>query len=171
MKSARKHINLEKLKSKGSGFIVPEDYFDSIETKVLAKLSNDVPKNYFDTLEDAVFARLNKNIKQDVKILSLKQKIVIRYAPILAAASVVFFIILNFYNTSNNLSFDSLDTENISTWLEYTTYDSSNSYVLGALLDTEDINILASINENDINDSQLLDYLDKTNIEDLILNN
>ncbi len=171
MKPKRKHINIEKLKSKGTGFVVPKGYFDTIESEVFTKLSDDIPKNYFDTLEDTVFARLNNEVKPDVKVLSFKQKFVRRYAPMFAAASVVLFIVLNFYNTSNKLSFESLDTENISTWLEYTTYDTSSSYVLGALLDSEDIDKLAIINENDINDLQLLDYLDKTNIEDIILNN
>jgi len=171
MKPKKKHIIREMLKAKGSGFKVPKSYFDSVETMVFAKLSDDIPQNYFNTLEERVFDKINKEASVDVKVLSLKQKIIKRYVPILAAASVVLFIGLNFYNTSNTLSFDSLDTVNISTWLEDTNYNASDSYVLGELLDTDDISNLTASNETSLDDTQLLDYLNKTDIEDLIINN
>ena len=170
MKPNKKHIDLNLLKTKGTGFTVPEDYFNSIEAKVLSKVSNDIPTDYFDSLEDRVFKRIEKEVPK-VKIVTLRQRIIRRYVPMLAAASVVLFIGLNFYNNSNAISFDSLDTTTISSWLEDSDYDTSDSYVLGELLSADDINSLTVLNESTLDDAQLLDYLSNTDIDNLILNN
>lgn len=171
MKPNKKHINLEVLKNIGTGFSVPKDYFKDFEAKVLSKVSTDIPVNYFDNLEDKVFNRIQKEVVSKVKTLSLKQRIIKRYVPILAAASVVLFIGLNFYNNHNTLSFDTLDTTSVSIWLEDSNYNASDSYVLGELLDTNDISNLTALNESSLDDTQLLDYLNNTDIENLNINN
>jgi len=171
MKPNKKHIDLNLLKAKGTGFTVPKGYFVSLESKVLSKVSPDIPTDYFDNLEDKVFKRIEKEVKYPVKVISLRQKIIRRYAPLLAAASVVLFIGLNFYNNSNTLSFDSLDSAAINNWLEDANYNTSDSYVLGELLDADDISSLTASNTSTLNDAQLLDYLDNTDIDNLILNN
>ncbi len=171
MKHNKKHINLNLLKAKGTGFTVPNGYFGSFEAKVLNKLSSDIPSDYFNSLEDKVFNRIKKEVIPQVKVINLKQRIIKRYVPILAAASVVLFIGLNFYNNTNTISFDSLDTTTISSWLEDSDYDTSASYVLGELLSADDINSLTVLNESTLNEAQLLDYLDNTDIDNLILNN
>jgi len=171
MKPHKKHIDLNLLKAKGSGFIVPDGYFNNFEAKVLRKISNDIPSDYFDNLEDEVFNRLKEDTILEVKVITLKQRIIKRYAPLLAAASVVLYIGLNFYNNSNTLSFDKLDSKNISAWLEDSNYNASDSYVLGALLDTDDISTLTALNESSLDDTQLLDYLNNTDIESLNINN
>ncbi|MFK5889356.1 MAG: hypothetical protein QM486_01340 [Flavobacteriaceae bacterium] len=171
MKHNKKYIDLNLIKAKGTGFCVPDGYFDSLESKVLSKVSHDIPTDYFDRLEDKVFKRIEEEVKHPVKVISLRQKIIRRYAPLLAAASVVLFIGLNFYNNSNTISFDSLDTTTVSSWLEDINYDASDSYVLGELLDADDISSLTASNESTLDDAQLLDYLDNTNIDNLILNN
>lgn len=171
MKSDKKHINLETLKNLGTGFTVPKNYFEEFEVKVLSKVSSDIPKGYFENFEDKIFNRLKQDNIPQVKVITLRQKIVKRYVPILAAASVVLFIGLNFYNNSNTISFDSLDTTNISTWLEGSNYNASDSYVLGELLDTDDISNLTALNESILDDIQLIDYLDNTDIGNLNINN
>jgi hypothetical protein len=171
MKPNKKHIDLNLLKSKGTGFTIPKGYFVSLESKVLSKVSLDIPTDYFDNLENKVFKRIEKEVKYPVKVISLRQKIIRRYAPLLAAASVVLFIGLNFYNNSNTLSFDSLDSTAINNWLEDANYNTSDSYVLGELLDADDISSLTASNTSTLNDVQLLDYLDNTDIDNLILNN
>lgn len=61
---------LSKITSKGSGFQVPENYFDSIEDDVMAEIKSKnltkqtnaanfkTPNNYFDSLEDLVITKL-----------------------------------------------------------------------------------------------------------------
>jgi len=171
MKPNKKHIDLNLLKAKGTGFTVPKGYFDNFEARVLSKLSDDIPASYFDSLEDKVFNRLKEETIPEVKIITLRQKIIKRYVPMLAAASIVLFIGLNFYNNSQTVSFDSLDTATVSSWLQYTNYDADDSYVLGELLDADDINSLTASNESSLDDAQLLDYLNTTDLENIIINN
>lgn len=167
MKNAKKHIDIEALNYKGAGFSTPKNYFEGIETKVFAKINSDIPDNYFDSIEDKVFAKLASE-KQTVKVISFKSRIVKRFIPILAAASLVLFIGLNFLNKSETTTFDSLEISDISTWLD-SENNITHTYALGALLDTDDITTLS--NTSTLEDIQLLNYLDNINLEDLNLNN
>lgn len=172
MKPNKKHIDLNLLKAKGTGFKVPNDYFDSFESKVLSKVSSDIPQGYFDSFENKVFKRLkDEETTPQVKVISLKQRIIKRYIPMLAAASIVLFIGLNFYNNNHTVSFDSLDTASVSSWLQNTNYDADDSYVLGELLDADDISSLTASNESTIKDSQIIDYLNNSDLENIIINN
>jgi len=171
MKPNKKNIDLNLLKAKGTGFKVPNDYFDSFESKVLSKVSSDIPQGYFDSFENKVFKRLKEEATPLVKVISLKQRIIKRYVPMLAAASIVLFIGLNFYNNSQTVSFDSIDTASVSSWLQNTNYDADDSYVLGELLDADDISSLTASNESTIKDSQIIDYLNYSDLENIIINN
>jgi len=65
-----------------SGFKTPENYFDSLEERVMQRISFDenkittgfkVPKNYFDSLEEKVMQKLPLKTKE-VKVISLWQR-------------------------------------------------------------------------------------------------
>lgn len=69
-----KQKNLDILKKKGSGFKVPEGYFDTVEDTVLSELISkkfpkkhgfSVPKGYFDVVEDAVNSKLAAELLPD----------------------------------------------------------------------------------------------------------
>ena len=170
MKPINKHIDLESLNYKNTGFSIPQNYFESIEPKVIAKLNNDVPVDYFDNLEDKVFAKLviENHIKKPVKVISLRTRIVKRFIPLAAAASIVLFISISLFSKQETLTFDNLEISSISTWLESET-GIADSYVLGELLEEDDLTYLSNYDE--IDDTDLLEYLDQTNTENLILNN
>ena len=168
MKASDKHIDLEALNYKNAGFSVPQGYFDSIEYKVSSKLSNDIPTDYFENLEGRVFDRLEKEktIQKTVKVFSLRSKFVKQLISIAAAASVILFIGLNLFNKQNALSFDTIDVNSISVWLNNNS-SITNSYVLGEFLDNDDILYLSNIGS--IEDTKLIEYLDQTDLEDIIL--
>ncbi|MCF6212403.1 MAG: hypothetical protein L3J45_00090 [Flavobacteriaceae bacterium] len=170
MKKTNKHIDIEALDYKNAGFSIPKDYFENIEDTVLAKINSDIPAGYFDSIEDKVFAKLEsrEKLNKTVKVISFKSKVIKRFVPLLAAASLVLFIGLSFFNKSEKLTFESLETSSISSWFESET-GVVDTYALGELLNNDDISSLT--NTNTIEDSQLLDYLDNINLEDYILNN
>ena len=65
-----------------SGFKTPENYFDSLEERVMQRISFDenkittgfkVPENYFDSLEEKVMQKLPLETKE-VKVISLWQR-------------------------------------------------------------------------------------------------
>lgn len=170
MKPSDKHIDLEALNYKNAGFSVPQGYFESIEPKVIAKLNSDIPVGYFDNLEDTIFAKLAKEkvSKTPVKVISLKSRFIKRFISLAAAASIALFIGINLFNKQETLTFDSLELSSISIWLEGET-SIADSYVLGELLDDDDLTYLSNFDE--IDDTDLLEYLNQTNIENLILNN
>jgi len=171
MKSGNKHIDLKQLKTKGTGFIIPDEYFDNFESQVLSKTTHDIPKDYFNNLEDMVFKRIKNTSSSNIEVVTLKEKIIKKYIPILAAASVVLFIGLNFYSPAYNNTNDSLNKDSINNWLEVTNYNTSDSYILGEFLNDDDFYSLTIAEEENLDDNQLINYLNSADIDNLIINN
>ena len=70
------------------------------------------------------------------------------------------------FNKQNTLSFDTIDVNSISAWLNNNS-SITNSYVLGEFLDNNDILYLSNV--GNIEDTQLIEYLDQTDLDDIIL--
>jgi len=170
MSTSKKHIKLKNLDIKNPGFSVPDYYFDSLETKILSKVNNDIPINYFEDVENKILSKLNLDKPKEVKVIKLNSRFFKRLVPIVAAASIILFVGLNFFNKSNTLNFDSLNTSNISNWIDLNT-DDANSYVLGQYLSNDDLTGIANNTVTGINETDLVDYLNDTDIEDLMINN
>jgi len=168
--SNKKHIKLKDLNIKSAGFKVPYYYFDNIETKIISKINNDIPANYFEDVEKKILSKLNIDKSKKVKVIRLNPQLFKRLIPIVAAASVILFIGLNFFNKKNIINFETLDTSNISNWIELNS-DNSNTYVLGEYLNSDDLTNIANNNSTNIKESDLVEYLNDTNIEDLMINN
>ena len=92
-----------------NNFEVPEDYFNSLEDSVLAKLkakviykdeTSELPKDYFDEIENNVL----KKLKSQRKVVSLRSRIIKIVTPIAVAASIILAIVLT--NNSNTVTFD-----------------------------------------------------------------
>ena len=157
---------------KKTGFSIPDSYFDNIENSLNSVIiSNDftketafkTPPNYFDNLEKDVLKKLN--IKE-TKVISLKQK-VLQFTPIVAAASVLLFIGLNYFNTTNSSFLDNINETDITSWYE-NGYGSTNNIELASILETSDFkedNIITFVN-----DDNLEDYLNTTIDDSLLLN-
>ncbi|MFT4643313.1 MAG: hypothetical protein ACI89R_001158 [Candidatus Azotimanducaceae bacterium] len=150
-------------------FKTPENYFETIEDSVLNHIHKtdaafSIPEGYFDTIEDNVLEKINK----EHKVISLKNRIVKQFIPFIAAASLLLFISLQFFNTHDTDLFASLETSEIENWIENDELG-LNSYEIASLYDDIDIENL------DINslydDDEMLNYLNEVDVESLILTN
>lgn len=112
---------LKSVLQKGTGFTIPENYFDKIENSIIEKI---VPN-------------------KEVKIISLK-RILLKYIPFAAAASIALFLSLNYLNLGNikEVSFETLAQSDIENWV----IENSNE-----LSDQDFVALLHSgiVNEND----------------------
>lgn len=153
-----------------SGFKVPKDYFSQLEeqilTEVLLKNTVDtsgfnVPDSHFETLENKIFQKLEE--EQDVKVIPLFSWKKVMYISALAACVILMFNA--FYNDSETITFDSLETSSIQNYLEQEDY---TSYELASLLTDDELNINI-FTDTKISEESLEDYLlNQSDIEDLI---
>ncbi|WP_028873375.1 hypothetical protein [Psychroserpens burtonensis] len=156
---------------KTSGFKVPKDYFSQVEEQILSEVQLkstvdvsgfDVPDSYFESLENKIFLKLEE--EQDVKVIPLFSWKKVMYVSAIAACLVLMFNV--FYNASETITFDSLETASIENYLEQEDY---TSYELASLLTEDELNI-NNFTDTEISEESLEDYLfDQSNIEDLIL--
>lgn len=160
---------------KQSGFKIPDGYFDTLEEAVFNKMKAqsqlknikspgfNVPKDYFKTVEDNVLKTLN-NTEKEVKVVSLLTKRNLLYLSGVAAAIVLMFSI---FNSNNTLSFDSIETEMVESYIS--THD-INSEDLASLWSETDLNDVA-FTEYEFLDETVEDYiLDDVSVEDLLKN-
>jgi hypothetical protein len=152
---------LKSITQNDHGFSTPKNYLDSIEESIMCGIIEDsfpkdssykVPNDYFNTVEDKIYAKLNAPTKE-VKVISLRQRL-LQAIPMAAAASVLLFIGLNYFSTSENYTFDSISTDELEVWLD-------ENYSLSTPLefvdaDFTDSNIIE--NENSLEDEDILDY-------------
>ena len=187
---------LFQLKKMGSGFSVPKNYFETVETTIVFEVFNSnkensfkTPENYFESIEDTVINSIHETdtafsipegyfntiedtvldkIHSEPKTISLKSRIVKQFIPFIAAASLLLFISLQFFNTQDSDLFASLETTEIEYWIESDELG-LNSYEIASIYEDEDIENL------DINslyeDDEMLNYLNDIDVETLILTN
>ena len=112
------------------GFSVPTNYFEGLEFDIESKISEQnfnkktafkIPEDYFNTVED----RILKDViihKKPVKVISLKDRI-LKAIPYAAAASIILFIGLNafVFNSDNELTVDAISDNDIEYWLNENT--------------------------------------------------
>lgn len=156
------------------GFATPEGYFDSVENAVFTKLdkeaseksSSDVPDGYFDTLEDRVFARIHEeSTAKEPKVITLGARIRKVWAPIAVAASLVLLFIIA-YNNSSDTAVNEIASTEVDEWIDEGLLD-LDSYEIAEVFSDID---LAS-NETNSEDDDLLDYLNGTDVESMLLEN
>lgn len=167
-----KNNNLHNIKT--SGFKTPDKYFESFDEILFAKLKDEdnleinkstgfkVPNDYFETVDDKILKAINN--KEETKVISLFSWRKVAYASAVAASLILMFNIV--FNSSEKLTFDSLETASIENYLAEEDF---TSYELATLLTEDELNSEAFINTN-ITEDSLEDYLlNNANIEDLLI--
>ena len=155
-----------------SGYSAPKNYFDTIEIDVFTKIDAselykqqqfDVPKDYFKTLEDNVFKKIQEQDAKQPSIISLKTRVTKIFIPIAIAASFLLLFTIYTPKADNNYSFDNLAATDIENWIE-DDYISLDSYQIAEVYN--DVNFEDEFDEEDI---ELLDYINGTDIESVLL--
>ena len=196
-----KQSNLDILKQKGSGFKVPKGYFDALEATVIAELSTeklpvkegfttpkgyfntledavfnklgkefiktesfDIPKDYFDTLEDRIFDRINEERVKESKVISLSERIRKTWIPVAVAASLLLILMINYNNSSTTI--DAVAETELDKWIEDDLI-SLDSYEIAEVFNDIDLSDDSTFDE----DAELLEYLNGTDVESMILEN
>ncbi|MBJ2175468.1 hypothetical protein JBL43_14545 [Aureibaculum sp. A20] len=158
---------------KKEGFENPDDYFNSIEENVLQKLQLDnekkesgykIPKNYLDSIEDHVLEKI-KSKKSKSKVIDFKTIFLKRLIPLAAAASLLIFIFINYNNSTTDTSLDQLASAEIEQWIDedliaFDTYEITDVF--------EDIELES---QPIFEDDEIIEFLNGTDIENLILEN
>jgi len=151
-----------------TGFSTPKDYFENFENKINPKVLNvtstgfKIPKYYFETVDNKIFNKLYVN--KHSKVFSILKKPLFRAVSYAVAASFVLFLGLKmFYFTEVNSDFDSVSVAQIDTWIDEDLVSFSNYDIADNFTDAE------FSMETNITDEELLDYLEQTDIENLIL--
>lgn len=157
--------------SKKEGFTMPTSYFETVENSVFNKIQKEkdcqkagfkIPKNYLDTLEDKVLTKID-NHKKEIKVIDFKSVILKRIVPFVAAASLVLFIVIN-YN-SNTISFENIASTEIEKWIE-------NDLIILDAYEIAEVYQDTEIENQDIfAEDELVEYLNGTDIESLLLEN
>ena len=166
-------IKLEPISNlKNQSFNTPNHYFDTIEDVVLTKLKAEalqqnkefdtVDENYFNNLETTVLSKI-----KTPKVISLKSRIIKIATPIAIAASLLLIFILN-YNTSENITFDSLATAEIEQIINNGWIDVNEENITTAYADVE---LTSDFFSTNITEDELLDYLNSENIDEILYEN
>lgn len=159
-------VSSDKLPAK-EGFEVPDNYFDAVEDSVFEKINTEknetgfkIPENYLETVEDNVF----KNLNNQPKVIDFKTIFLKRVIPIAAAASLLLFIFIN-YNQTSDVDLDQLASTEIEQWIDddLITFDTHEI--------TEVFDDIELESQPVFEDEELMDYLNGTDIESLILEN
>lgn len=157
-----------------SGFSVPTNYFDGIEESVLAHVSIEkvtkepsfeVPTDYFSKLEDEIMSKVSSPAKETI-VISLRERF-LKFVPVAAAACVLLFVGLNYFNTNtSNLTIDDVSVAEIENWYD-NDYGTTNNTELTMVLETSDFtdDDISSIN---IDEKQLEDYFNTTDNSSLL---
>ena len=157
---------------KTTGFKTPNDYFDSVEDSVFFKLNEPqilentespgfkVPKNYFESLDEIILSKVGENESKVIPIFNWKK---IAYVSGIAASIILIYSL--FFNNSNDVTFDNLETASIETYLMN---EDLNAYDIAPYLGNVDLNSDNFV-ENTINASDIEDYLlQNSDVEHLI---
>jgi len=163
-------IAIEKF-PKREGFNLPSSYFENLESHVFLKLKQDkitkplkadIPEGYFNTIEDRVFDKLKEDNLLQPKVISLRSKFIKVFTPLAIAASLLLFFIVNYNN--NKYDIENVTTSEIDTWIEKDLITLDANQIAEVFSDV-------SLNEEiNIEDEEVLEYLNGTDIES-ILNN
>ena len=166
-----KNNNLHNIKT--LGFKTPKDYFKSFDEQLLSKLKLEeelklekttgfyVPEDYFKTVDDVILKAVEA--EKETKVIQLFTWKKVAYASAVAASLILMF---NIFNTSDDLTFDALETATIENYLVDEHY---TNYELASLLTDEDLNS-ENFTNTEISESLLEDYLlDNAAIEDFII--
>lgn len=157
---------------KKSGFESPNGYIETIEDNVFGKLQlkNEqkatgfkIPENYLETVEGNVLKTI-KNYQNEPKVFDFKNIFIKKLIPIAAAASLLLFIFIN-NNETTDVNLDKLASAEIEQWI-YDDLITFDTYEITEVFDDIELE-----SQTIFEDEEIIDYLNGTDIESLILEN
>lgn len=164
MKNNR-NFNFDENQKQSHGFSVPENYFDSVENAVFAKISESsfpketgfsVPNNYFETVDKALYKSLNI-VHKEPKVISLRTRM-LKYIPTAAAASILLFVGLNYMTLSDSISFESISSDEVENWINNNYLNQNPNNFRDQFVDA-DFTENALLDDNlTITDQDIMDY-------------
>ena len=168
------------LKSKfgnANPFKVSANYFADFEDALLESLESQnnqslkstlkIPDNYFESFEQKVLSKLqNDPIEKEIKVISLRSRIIKISATVSVAVSLVMFFIFNpFQQKSNELSFDSLAMSEIEKWIEQDHLE-LDAYQIAAVY--KETKLQPNLLKSTVNEVELEDFLVNEKIDELL---
>jgi len=152
---------------KETGYILPEKYFETVDDRIFTKVNSiksnknqaDVPKNYFNSIEDIVFEKIAK--EKEPKVIQLKSRLITVLASLAVAASLLLLFKLNTIETEDSINFDNVSEFEV--WIE------DGSISLDSYQISEVYNDVNFEDEFDTEDIELIDYINGTDIESVLL--
>lgn len=165
-------MNTNKLHNiKETGFKVPKDYFGSLEATILTDLKlkeqapesgYKVPDNYFDSLEQKITNAIVP--EKEVKVIKLFTWRKAAYMSAVAASLILMFNI--FFNNTNNVTIENIETANIENYILNEDLETSE---IASLFTDEDLSYVQLINDG-YSSETLENYIfDNLEIEDIII--
>jgi len=169
-------------KNNKKDFKTPEGYFEGFTDKLLDKMSNMesnqddsfLPKKDGFTVPDGYFDSLNENLqnklKEDTtKVITLNSRRKFYYYAAAAVAAIVLLTIGIQTSTSQEPTFDNLAKTEIEDYFENNELGMT-TYEIAEVVPVDNLEI-ADILDNQLEEENIIDYLDNTiqNIEDLNL--
>lgn len=158
---------------KETAFSTPENYFNEVEDTIYTSAITDsfpsknpfsTPTNYFNTVEDSILSKINLKGKE-VKVISLRKRI-LQYVPTAAAASVLLFVGINYFNNQKT-TLDDITINEIESWYE-NGYGTTYNEELASAISIADIEeeIFTSISEESIEDYIIVNNTNNTLLSD-----
>lgn len=155
------------------GFKTPDNYFNTLEDSVLNKIEKnnnkketgyEVPSNYFENLEPSILRKIDSN-KPEVKVFKLRKLIYKSIIPMAVAASLILIVLLN--DKTKPASMDNVAAQEIEQWIDNDLLVFDN-YQLAEVYKDNDL-----LNEPTLleMDEEILEYIDGTDIESLLIEN
>lgn len=165
-------MNTNKLHNiKETGFKVPKDYFGSLEDVILTDLKlkemapetgYKVPENYFESLEHKITNAIVP--EKEVKVIKLFTWRKAAYVSAVAASLILMFNI--FFNNTNNVTIENIETASIENYILNEDLESSE---IASLFTDEDLSDVQLINDG-YSSETLENYIfDNLEIEDIII--
>ncbi len=178
MNKENKHINnnLDNFSTEKNLFSTPENYFNSVEDTVLSKIieeqlpgefSYNVPDNYFDRLEDSLTTKLELQRKKG-KVISLKSRL-LKIIPAAAAACILLFVGLNYFNISNisdSYNLDTISNDEIEKWIDEN-YNENATHSMD-FVDADFTESTVIEDDSSLNDDDILEYLNSIDNSSLL---
>ena len=162
---------LKKKETETSGYISPENYFLKLENEIINKTKKfkepkttgfKTPDNYFEEFDIDLDKRLSSHNTKIVNLNTRKYFKIIAYS--VAASLLLFFGLNNFVFDKNNYNIESIQIAEIEKWIDEDLI-SFNSYDIDETFSDVELTIA-----NDYSD-EILEYLDYSEIENLIIEN
>jgi len=159
-------------KYKKEGFTVPDGYFEGLNKRLQGRLDEDdlvlpkedgfaVPDGYFDSLQDKLNSRLGEAEESRVIKLNPWKK----YYLVAASVAALIVIVIGFrLGQPEEFTFSDLANAELESYLNENDLGLT-SYEIAEVLPVEEIEV-NDILDNDLNEENIIDYLDE-NVEDL----